>query len=587
MAKAKIVILLAILVSISFSGCIEQIGWFTTEEESSNVWAVLVSTGHGEIDIKWASNFSLCMRDILVEHGIDSSHIKVLSGYDATMNNFNSAMTWLQQNSDINSKIIFYFACHGAPSCVELVDGFLSYSALDEDISRMASKEVLLLIDACHSGGAIPYLKGDGRFILTACEKDEYALSHVFSLAIFAALDDIGDLLGDSNGWISAEELRQFTILYYSPDPKPCYDGYPGDFCVVKRNNNNIINQHYTDFFGLPGIDRKHIMGQSFKPSYSTITKVMINFAGHMLVPSKGITLSITDEPDLNRKLVSCTKTSIEMYLPPHRFYTFDIDDITVTPGKTYYLVLETEQNDFDEYGGVGVYQNGAAYAIYPATNDWLRLGDYDIDFVVMGNYIGEPSDLPLSKFDYVIDDLDVSFADRSTDGFIASWSWDFGDGYTSNQKNPMHAYSDYGIYTASLVATNSNGLTDTCLKTIVLEEKPEAPVASFSYYNKDYNTIQFTDASTDEDGYIVYWLWEFGDGSGSFEQSPSHEYYRIGNYTVTLTVTDNDGNTGSCSQTVTIRRIEPEPEFPYMLVIISMIIVAVAALAIYLYRKK
>lgn len=64
---------------------------------------------------------------------------------------------------------------------------------------------------------------------------------------------------------------------------------------------------------------------------------------------------------------------------------------------------------------------------------------------------------------------------------------------------------------------------------------------------------IVFTDQSSDPDGQITQWQWDFGDGTTSTEQNPIHAYDKAGDYTVTLTVTDNEGATASASATITV----------------------------------
>ncbi len=79
------------------------------------------------------------------------------------------------------------------------------------------------------------------------------------------------------------------------------------------------------------------------------------------------------------------------------------------------------------------------------------------------------------------------------------------------------------------------------------------APNAAFAFAGDDL-TFAFTDQSTPGNvcgGAIVGWAWDFGDGSASSEQNPTHTYAAAGQYTVTLTVTDDAGQTATASQVV------------------------------------
>lgn len=154
-----------------------------------------------------------------------------------------------------------------------------------------------------------------------------------------------------------------------------------------------------------------------------------------------------------------------------------------------------------------------------------------------------------------------VDFLSTSVDpdGTIITWLWDFGDGTTSTEQNPTHLYLSPGEYTVKLTVTDDDGNTSSySVDIIVTEGQPtnQTPTADFTYSPSSPttdNVIQFTDTSTDPDGTIVSWSWNFGNGYSSTSQNPTHQYSSPGTYTVTLTVTDDDGNTDSYSVDITV----------------------------------
>ena len=127
-----------------------------------------------------------------------------------------------------------------------------------------------------------------------------------------------------------------------------------------------------------------------------------------------------------------------------------------------------------------------------------------------------------------------TQFMDK-TAGEIDSWLWDFGDGNTSTEQNPAHTYAERGDYTVSLTVSNKAG-SDTDTLPIVVLAPPNANFSASEARAKVNSSIQFTDEST---GDIDSWLWDFGDGSTSTEQNPSHTYRDAGTYTVSLTVSN------------------------------------------------
>jgi PKD repeat protein len=83
-----------------------------------------------------------------------------------------------------------------------------------------------------------------------------------------------------------------------------------------------------------------------------------------------------------------------------------------------------------------------------------------------------------------------------------------------------------------------------------------QPPTASFDWF-ADGLTVNFTDASTDTDGFITSWRWDFGDEENATDQNPFHTYAAAGTYTVALTVTDNDGAEDTISESVSVTVID------------------------------
>jgi PKD repeat protein len=94
-----------------------------------------------------------------------------------------------------------------------------------------------------------------------------------------------------------------------------------------------------------------------------------------------------------------------------------------------------------------------------------------------------------------------------------------------------------------------------------------DIPSASFTYFPSEpsmLDSVRFSDTSTDLDGAIVSWGWDFGDGTTDKERDPSHQYDWKGEYPVRLTVMDNDGGIDTAERNVTIRNLPPEANFSY-----------------------
>jgi len=166
----------------------------------------------------------------------------------------------------------------------------------------------------------------------------------------------------------------------------------------------------------------------------------------------------------------------------------------------------------------------------------------------------------PVADFAATVTGLSVAFTDLSTDpdGSVISWYWRFGDGNVSFDRSPVHVYEAGDTYTVTLSVVDNRTASDSQTKSVTVAAPGNtAPVAGFSAIVTDL-TATFTDESTDSDGSVVAWSWDFGDGSSSTAQSPAHTYGAAGDYNVTLTVTDDLGATDAETQTVTVAAPAP-----------------------------
>jgi len=182
-----------------------------------------------------------------------------------------------------------------------------------------------------------------------------------------------------------------------------------------------------------------------------------------------------------------------------------------------------------------------------------------------------------------------VRFTDNSddSDGIIVNYTWNFGDGNISYEQNPRHKYGDNGNYTITLIVKDDKGATDSIAKQIeILNEPPDAYFTYLPDEPKVKEKVNFTDASSDADGSIVNYTWDFGDGNVSYEQNPSHTYSNSGTYTVTLTIKDNDGATDETTLTITVKKEKVDYLLP-LIGIVILIIIAIIVVAIWRSRGK
>jgi len=150
-----------------------------------------------------------------------------------------------------------------------------------------------------------------------------------------------------------------------------------------------------------------------------------------------------------------------------------------------------------------------------------------------------------------VLQSLDeLEFIDESADiaGEVVAWAWDLGDGSSAEGESTVHAYQKGGEYIVALTATDDQG--ETAIQTQALRIANRVPVARFSFTpqlpNEGQEVLFEARDSTDQDGCVVRYEWDFNDDARidltSERGNATHAFSEGGQHTVTLRVLDDQG---------------------------------------------
>ncbi len=210
---------------------------------------------------------------------------------------------------------------------------------------------------------------------------------------------------------------------------------------------------------------------------------------------------------------------------------------------------------------------DGSKSSVPNPVHTYTTAGTYDViltittasgctssDTIVKAVRVG---DKPQAKFSLAPPDVcaykSVVFEDK-TIGKADEWLWKFGDGETSAFQNPSHSYSDTGSFSITLIAFNN-----TCSDTLTLKDAIyiRPPISKFAVANSC--SEKYKKSFFDQSIGAKTWSWDFGDGTSSTSQHPSHTYLKAGSYPVVLFVSN-----GSCTHTTTtvVKVIDEKADF-------------------------
>lgn len=138
---------------------------------------------------------------------------------------------------------------------------------------------------------------------------------------------------------------------------------------------------------------------------------------------------------------------------------------------------------------------------------------------------------------------LSVQFTDEST-GNITSWFWNFGDGVTSNTRNPPHTYNSTGYFTVTLTVTGPYGQDSESknnyiyvAEAIETVSTPNTPSGSTSREVNQSGSYATGGSTCSIQGHNVQYRFDWGDGTNSgwlaVESTTSNHSWSKGTYQV------------------------------------------------------
>lgn len=302
------------------------------------------------------------------------------------------------------------------------------------------------------------------------------------------------------------------------------------------------------------------------------------------------VVLTVSDDAGKSASIVQPVSFALKEISAPTADFTFSPQNPGIGETVSFTDLSSDEDGSIVAYqwffgdGGSSTQQNPQhRYSIdEPAVfNVQLTVTDNDgqsatiIKEIIVGNIDNQP---PTADFSYtpeepIVGDTIQFLQQCEDDGQITSYYWDFGDGFTSEEENPSHRYDIFqpATFIAKLTVTDDSGKTAAVSKVITIAEAVnQPPKADFAFSPKEPQsgeTVYFNaSASSDPDGEIIEYHWDFGDGHTGAEvpsdKTPKHTYYvtETTTFTVTLTVIDDKGGQGVVSKDIKVVVEENQP---------------------------
>ncbi len=351
-------------------------------------WAICVDN-----DVLGGYELGREVKQSLVAGGWNSDHIRVVeeNSSDALFN----ALGWLRNMAREGDVILFYFSGHGYDGGIDMGTYKISYDELNGELNEITCKGMFIVLDACHSGSAVPILGGENRIIIASCHADE--TSGYFSEPLINAMGVAADCNGNLDGSVSAEEIFSYVmddwhVETYTPQ---IGDGYEGNLSILSAHREgqrvDVFQVHAQK--SVENLGGAKWLRQSFVPASTPILGISLKIARW-----KDATDARIEIYDKNCSFMGGTNFSVEN--------AKDIDNIPlwisadmhidVVPEERYFLVCRSNSTWW-WWGGGDWYGDGEASISYDGGNFWQADAEIsDFSFIVYGEEDKIPPDVSL-----------------------------------------------------------------------------------------------------------------------------------------------------------------------------------------------
>jgi nitrous oxidase accessory protein NosD len=247
---------------------------------------------------------------------------------------------------------------------------------------------------------------------------------------------------------------------------------YVFDEPKLDQYQNETNNSDIGPFGVLPPPDNEIKLAQSFKPSYSILSKIEILL--EKKINSNPVQLSIKESLNITESLITIQLNNSDISNYP-TWTTVDFPDINVTPQKTYYIICSTTASAalfiYNWHFGGNNYERGVAYDCYNGTWSFSDLDMYDFCFRTYG--INNNTN-PVANFSWTPENPKINQTitfNASTsydpDGTIILYKWDWNNDGTFEESYPTplatHAWNESGSHPVTLqVLDNMNASGNT-----------------------------------------------------------------------------------------------------------------------------